>query len=97
MKKPKPKYDDALKPGEDYVQKAAEGSKITMLLWVAGEQERKELVVKAACADKNNGQWYCSTHEQAFDNQFSKDMHIGDHNKKHVMVWVCRAHGVEVP
>ncbi len=51
--------------------------------------------VAPACADKNNGNWFCVTHEKWFDNQFQKDTHIN--RGKHKLAWVCRKHGLEKP
>lgn len=45
--------------------------------------------------DTNAGHWYCVTHREPFGNQLQKDIHI--HTGKHVLAWVCREHGVEVP
>lgn len=52
-------------------------------------------VVKAPCANKNNGYWYCVTHKECFQNQLEKDCHI--HTGKHVLAWLCREHGFEQP
>jgi len=52
------------------------------------------VTVKPKC-DTNSGFWFCVTHRQEFGNQLQKDIHI--HDGKHVLAWVCHAHGVEVP
>jgi hypothetical protein len=58
--------------------------------------------VQPACADKNNGRWYCVTHGEGFPNQMQKDSHIGEYgdhgpNALHRLVWLCFEHGAEVP
>jgi hypothetical protein len=55
----------------------------------------KTIVVLAPCADKQNGTWYCVTHDKRFDNQFQKDLHI--HSGAHRLAWLCFKHGVEKP
>lgn len=54
-----------------------------------------EYDVKAPCADKNNGRWYCVTHGEGFPNQMQKDSHI--HEGLHRLVWICFEHGPEQP
>lgn len=48
-----------------------------------------------ACENKKGGLWHCTTHNETFQNQFSKDSHIG--RGKHVLAWLCFEHGPEVP
>lgn len=69
-----------------------EGQKLT----VSTFNGKAEVTIKAACENKNDGQWYCSTHDEGFDNQLQKDFHISD-GKPHVLAWNCRHHGVEAP
>ena len=53
-------------------------------------------IVQPSCS-KNDGQWHCVTHSEAFRNQFEKDTHIHD-GREHVMAWWCFACGqYEVP
>lgn len=51
--------------------------------------------VQAACDDKANGKWYCTTHMEIFYNQLEKDAHI--HDGEHRLAWLCFTHGPEVP
>lgn len=48
-----------------------------------------------------SGIWHCTTHEQRFENQLQKDLHVLSHrDQKHVcyLAWFCFVHGVaEVP
>lgn len=54
-----------------------------------------EVVVGPKC-DSNNGQWYCVTHAEAFQNQLQKDTHIRERGK-HLLSWICSKHGNEIP
>lgn len=56
--------------------------------------EMGEYTVKEPCENSNNGQWFCITHNQFFENQAQKDIHI--HYGTHKMIWACRKHGLEV-
>lgn len=56
----------------------------------------KQKVEVGPTCDANNGLWYCCTHEEMFDNQFAKDIHIRD-DVPHVMAWFCFEHGLEQP
>lgn len=72
---------------------AEEGLEYTMTL---GRGTKVECVVGPKCDDVNApGSWRCVTHDEGFDNQLQKDFHI--HSGKHVLVWICSAHGPEVP
>lgn len=50
--------------------------------------------------DQNHGQWICTTHTEAFINQFEKDSHLIEQRKKGnvcTLAWLCYEHGSEVP
>ena len=51
--------------------------------------------VKPQCEEKQDGHWYCLTHQEGFSNQLMKDIHIDD--RAHILTWICHAHGPEVP
>lgn len=46
------------------------------------------------CDNSHNGRWYCITHDERFENQLQKDIHIS--SGKHKLAWVCFEHGLEV-
>lgn len=49
-----------------------------------------------ACWGISNGYWYCVTHQANFLHNWDKD----DHCKQpgtHVIGWICKDHGIEVP
>lgn len=50
--------------------------------------------IGAKC-ERNDGRWFCMTHDRGFRNNFEKDGHIMQ--GKHVMTWLCFDHGPEVP
>lgn len=56
----------------------------------------KAEIVKAAapCEIKDQGHWYCDTHEKHFPNNFEKDSHITGRCR---LVWICWHHGPEQP
>ncbi len=82
------------------ITKALEGETVQ---WKEGPGNRQvKYQVKAACEQKNNGRWYCITHAEGFANQLQKDSHISEHSEfgpgaNHRLVWICFAHGPEVP
>ena len=44
-----------------------------------------------------SGQWYCTTHGLAFENNLMKDVHCRE-DQTHVLAWNCLEHGgLEVP
>jgi hypothetical protein len=53
-----------------------------------------QYIVNAACENPKGGHWYCVTHQQHFDGQFSKDVHIS--RGAHQLVWCCNQHGLEI-
>jgi hypothetical protein len=58
-----------------------------------GEQE---VVVKAPCANKTNGHWYCITHKEHFAHTFDKDTHAKEMGPC-LLGWICHEHGLEEP
>lgn len=76
------------------VLKATEGLKFKMKVYERGDYVEREFTVGKKCA-ADGGQWVCTTHGKAFDNQLNKDMHISD--GKHTLAWHCFEHGPEVP
>lgn len=87
---------------EGFLTKVDAGEKFVMRFAAGSMIEDAEREVKAACDDKDNGYWYCVTHGKGFQNQFQKDGHIdylhGEPAKaRHRLVWICFAHGPEVP
>lgn len=71
--------------------KAGEKVKIT---YPGAKPRSEEVEVKPSCG-KNNGHWYCVTHQEGFQNNFMKDTHI--RNGKHRLAWICHEHGAEEP
>ncbi len=65
--------------------------------WVTAPGTGQELRVRKPCADKHGGYWYCSTHQEGFENQFQKDIHINAPGKVHRLLWLCKSHGPEQP
>lgn len=57
-----------------------------------GEQE----TVKAACAIKDKGNWYCVTCGHICS-QFGKGSAEDCDGRHHTMAWACFEHGLEVP
>ena len=53
--------------------------------------------VKAACDNKENGHWFCGTHDEHFLNNMQWWNHIDADPLSHLGVWVCHDHGLEVP
>lgn len=71
------------------ITKVREGQKIKV-----GRGEVR--TVKPACDVKDNGRWFCVTHQEGpFRHNFEKDSHI--HTGEHELVWICLIHGPEVP
>lgn len=67
-----------------------------MTFAIGGYRGRRQTwTVKPKCAE-NSGQWVCTTHEETFDNQLQKDLHIREPGP-HVLAWNCWSHGPEVP
>lgn len=58
-----------------------------------GEEEH---TVLADCNDKNNGHWWCVTHDRGFINNITLSGHVNDKDD-HVITWVCHEHGPEIP
>lgn len=62
-----------------------------------------EVLIKASCGDKHGGHWFCVTHQEHFQNQFMKDVHIAPSlsgrpkTNEHRLVWICHEHGAEEP
>lgn len=54
-----------------------------------------KLTVQPACDTKDQGQWYCVTHQEGFQNNMQQWSHC--EAGKHVLVWICFRHGPEVP
>lgn len=54
-----------------------------------------ERTVAPACANKENGQWFCVTHQEGF--QHNWDMWGHREHGRHVIVWICFEHGPEQP
>jgi hypothetical protein len=75
---------------EDRVVKVEEGEPVHLGLG----SNRGRATAGPKCELKT-GRWYCATHEQGFDNQLQKDIHI--YTNKHRLAWVCFEHGIEVP
>ncbi len=71
----------------------------TISITYPGYKSRKaDIVVKAPCANKNNGQWYCATCDEFFEHNMSKDNHLSENPKiLHRMAWNCFEHGIEQP
>ncbi len=67
-----------------------------VLLGATVKMDGKEQIVKPPCEQKNNGSWYCVTHDYHATNRWDKDSHIST-TGKHVMAWFCNEHGLEVP
>lgn len=78
---------------------AKAGEQVSIKLGYGGTT--REHQVLAPCELKDNGTWYCVTHNEGFANQMQKDGHISDYGKngkgKHKLVWLCFAHGPEQP
>lgn len=55
----------------------------------------KRFTVSPACTDKHGGHWYCVTHDERFDNQLQKDLHVSVGT--HLLAWNCKEHGPEQP
>lgn len=47
--------------------------------------------------DTNAGNWVCTTHGQAFANNFAKDSHLTNTTGVCKLAWNCHTHGPEVP
>ena len=47
------------------------------------------------CTDKTGGFWFCVTHDQPFQHNFDKDLHIQKRTCR--LAWVCFQHGPEAP
>jgi hypothetical protein len=75
------------------VRAIKQGKKAIVRILSGGEQE---VIVKAPCANKGNGHWYCITHKEHLEHNFAKDTHIRN-NETHLMGWVCNVHGLEEP
>ena len=75
--------------------KVSEGQRFKITMWVGGHQRKVDHTVKPACNEKHDGTWVCVTHDEIFDNQLQKDIHIN--TGTHELVWFCRQHGAEVP
>lgn len=54
---------------------------------------RPEVFHVSAVCDKDEGHWYCDTHQKGFVNNIQKDTHIS--RGRHRMVWWCHLHGPE--
>ena len=52
-------------------------------------------IVLPPCDVKDNGGWYCVTHQKGWNNPSEKDAHI--ERGTHRLVWLCFAHGPEQP
>jgi hypothetical protein len=75
----------------ELVTAAKEGDKITI---------RGTAIPVGPKCGTDAGYWICLTHPEdypmsAYRNQFQKDMHVS--RGEHVLAWVCREHGPEVP
>ena len=56
-----------------------------------------EVVIAEPC-DKNNGYWHCMSHQEGFQNNLQKDIHLDQHKKSSCkLAWVCWEHGFERP
>lgn len=61
-----------------------------------------ELVVRPKCDDKTaSGHWACAVHEETFPHNLAMQSHLSDEtlvgDPDCAIVWVCHAHGPEVP
>lgn len=79
---------------------AKAGAKVNIRLRYDGKTHKH--TVLEPCDQKENGLWYCTTHLESFMNPMDKDAHISCESKhgpaaKHVLVWLCFAHGPEQP
>ena len=74
---------------------AVKAGEVIQVTFPGSTPRTETMTVKAPCANKTGGQWYCLTHQQGFINGFMKDTHI--HHGNHRLVWVCMEHGPEQP
>lgn len=79
----------------DRLSKPEQGQTIPLFSVINGRTVAAK--VAPSCGDKHGGHWYCATHKEHFDNQFSKDVHIHDEDVSHLLAWICDTHGPEVP
>ena len=58
-----------------------------------------QYTVKAPCANKTGGHWYCVRCGVGFGgNAFNFAEHINEFiGTDHILVWICHEHGPEVP
>ena len=62
------------------------------------DKKVRDFLVQAPCENKSNGQWYCTTCHEFFQNNLQKDLHLDEHPKKtHKLAWNCYEHGLEQP
>ena len=54
-----------------------------------------EITASCAGGDDYAGHWYCTTHNEHFTNNMTKDGHCSD--GRHTLAWFCHEHGTEVP
>jgi len=78
------------------LEAAKAGETVTFVFKKGKKSETGTEVVKEPCDDKNNGYWYCLTHQEGFQNNLQKDIHIDEH-PDHKFVWMCWKHGAEQP
>lgn len=73
---------------------AVPGDVCLRLLERGGEPED----VRPACSDKTTGFWHCLSCIVDFEHNLAKDLHCShEAGKPHVLAWICRQHGPEVP
>ena len=62
--------------------------------------DRHTVVDILLACEKNNGYWFCLEHDEGFQNQLQKDIHMDSKEKKKDVckfAWVCWEHGFETP
>jgi len=52
--------------------------------------------VKPACSGISSGEFYCITHQTLFATHQAKKEHCREPGT-HVIGWICKTHGIEVP
>lgn len=80
---------------DENLTKATAGQQIEVSILRRGEKVKTNVTVSETCDSSRGGQWYCVTHDIAFDNNFQKDSHISE--GKHQLAWNCFTHGIEAP
>ena len=77
------------------VTKAKAGERIVVKMGPRDDQLKPVgLLVHPPCPAKDNGHWFCATHEKHLS-AFGKDDHL--RRGKHHLAWWCREHGIEQP